>query len=112
MIKPQPFELNHAETTEAEFRDAVAHGGWVEYYTSCPLCDLHTVHRHYICGKCGQIDFINEESCFGCWQAKELWRIRRDLYDFLRKHGRTMQRLGVKFFTALLLLTLAGWRLG
>lgn len=109
-MKPEPFELDHVETTEAEFRRAIKHGGWVEYHLACPLCERHYPHRHYICGSCGKIDFVGIDHCFECWHAHEIWKMGREVYSFLRKHGASLQRLGVKFFIAILLLTIAGWR--
>lgn len=107
----EPYEIKFAETTDEEYRDAVLHGGWVEYHLSCPLCDLHEVHRHYICSLCGMIDFANKTTCFECRRISEAFRIRRDIMNFVREHGATMARLGVKFVIILALITIATWRI-
>lgn len=107
-MKTEPFELTFLVTTEKEFAQTIKDGGWVEYHTHCPLCDVFGPHRHYICSACGQIDFINKGTCAGCWNAHNTFRIRRDIMDFRRKHGATLRRLGV--FAVIILFTIANWR--
>jgi len=109
-MKAEPYELTFKVTTKEEFAQIVKDGGWVEYHMFCPLCDAHYPHRHYICSACGQIDFANKKTCFECWNASEIHRIRGDVMAYVRKHGWTMRKLGV--LAVIILFTIANWRTG
>ncbi len=107
----EPFEIEFKESTDRALAEAILHGGWVEYHISCPLCELHEVHRHYICSSCGNIDFVNTETCGECFVAMETYKIRREVMGFVREHGYTLMKLGVKLAIILALVTMATWRI-